>query len=151
MMVKITAAALGVGVMLASCASVPWRPTRAAIEVAPAHCADFQVSIYFERDGSRVSREARSVLDSAAVLAKGCRVDQARVVGLADAVGSDGANLDLSRRRAASVARGLRKAGFTQVAFDLAAAGEAGATSLSGAAAPLRRRADILVKMSPQP
>lgn len=151
MTAKITAAALGVGLMLAGCASAPWRPTRAAIEVAPPQCADFQVSIYFERDATRVTREARSVLASAATLAKGCRVDQARVIGLADAVGAAGANLDLSRRRAVSVAQALKRAGFSQVAFDLAAAGESGATSLSGDAAPLRRRADILFKMSKQP
>lgn len=145
---KMTAAALGAGLMLAGCASTPWRPTRASIEAAPPQCADFQVSIYFERDQARVTREARSVLASAGTMAKGCRVEKARVVGLADAVGSSDVNLALSKRRASSVTQALGKAGFAQVEFDLTAAGDAGATTGSGAATPLRRRADIFFDLA---
>ena len=38
----------------------------------------------------------------------------------------------------------LAKAGFVKVEIDTVAVGDAGAVAASGAAAPLRRRADIL-------
>jgi peptidoglycan-associated lipoprotein len=148
MTIKITAAAVGAGLMLAGCASAPWSPTRASIEVAPASCADFQVSIYFERDEDQVTREARSVLASAKTMAKGCVVEKVRVVGLADAVGTPDVNLELSRRRAVSVTKALTRAGFSQVEFDVAARGDAGSVNRDGESAPLRRRADIFLDLS---
>ena len=148
---KMTAAAFGAGLILAGCASVPGRPSRAAIVATPPQCADFQVSIYFERDAARVTREARSVLANASAMARGCSVDQAKVVGLADSPGSADVNLDLSRRRAQAVTRALGKAGFAQVAFDVTVTGEAGAITGAGAAAPLRRRADIFFHLSARP
>ncbi len=148
MTLKITAAALGAGLMLAGCASAPWRPTRASIEALPPACADFQVSIYFERDQARVTREARSVLNSAGAMTRGCKVDKARITGLADAVGAPDANMALSRRRAEAVTRALIRAGLGKAEFDVAAAGDAGATTRAGASAPLRRRADIVFEIS---
>lgn len=151
-MTKMTLVIVGVaGLALAGCASTPWKPTRASIERVQPACADFQVSIYFERDEHQVTREARSVLRSAQTLAKGCTVLKARVVGLADSVGSPQANLDLSKRRAVSVTQALTRAGFKQVEFDLAAAGEQGATTGAGMAAPLRRRADVFFHMAIAP
>ncbi|WP_419319189.1 OmpA family protein [Caulobacter sp. ErkDOM-E] len=148
MTLKITAAALGAGLMLAGCASAPGRPTRASIEALPPACADFQVSIYFERDQARVTREARSVLKSAGAMTRGCKVDRARITGLADAVGAPDANMELSRRRAEAVTRALIRAGLGKAEFDVAAAGDAGATTRAGASAPLRRRADIVFEIS---
>jgi len=148
MTLKITAAALGAGLMLAGCASAPWRPTRASIEALPPACADFQVSIYFERDEARVTREARSVLRSAGAMTRGCTVDRARITGLADAVGAADANMALSRRRADAVTKALIRAGLGRAEFDVAAAGDAGATTRAGASAPLRRRADIVFEIS---
>ena len=145
---KMTVAAVGAVLMLAGCASGPRASGRAAIETSPPACADLRVSIYFERDAARVTREARSVLNNAAAMTRGCRVDKARVVGLADAVGAADANMDLSRRRAMSVTRALTRAGFRQVEFDVAAAGDAGATTGAGASAPLRRRADIVFEIA---
>ncbi|HQR88126.1 MAG: flagellar motor protein MotB [Caulobacter sp. 12-67-6] len=148
MTIKMTVATLGAGLMLAGCASAPWSASRAAIETQPPACADFQVSIYFERDEVKVTREARSVLNSARTMARGCKVEKARVVGLADAVGAADVNMDLSRARAVSVTKALTRAGFGQVEFDVAAAGDIGATTTAGASAPLRRRADIFFDVS---
>ena len=148
-MSKMTLALAGVvGLALAGCASAPWKPTRAAIEIAPPVCADFQVSLYFERDEARITREARSVLNSARAMARGCGVQKARVVGLADAVGAADVNMALSRRRVEAVTQALRKAGFAQVEFDTMVVGDAGATTGAGASAPLRRRADILFDLA---
>lgn len=148
MTIKMTVATLGAGLMLAGCAAAPWSASRASIETRPPACADFQVSIYFERDEVKVTREARSVLNSARTMARGCKVEKARVVGLADAVGAADVNMDLSRARAVSVTRALTRAGFGQVEFDVAAAGDIGATTMTGASAPLRRRADIFFDVS---
>lgn len=144
-----TLAAMGlIGLTLAGCASAPWPRSRAAIETASPLCADFQVSIYFERDADAVTREARSVLGSAKTMAKGCVVEKARVVGLADAVGASDVNLALSKRRAQSVTQALIKVGFAQVEIDQMSVGDIGATNTAGAAAPLRRRADIFFDLS---
>lgn len=148
MTIKISVATFGVGLMLAGCASAPWKPTRASIETTPPACADFQVSIYFERDEAQLTREARSVLNNASTMARGCNVRKARVVGLADAVGASDVNLELSRRRATSVTQALSRAGFSQVEFDVAAAGEANATTAAGETAPLRRRTDIFFEIA---
>ena len=147
MTIKIAVATFGVGLMLAGCASAPWKPTRASIEATPPACADFQVSLYFERDEAQVTREARSVLNNARTMARGCDVRKARVVGLADAVGASDINLELSRRRATSVTQALTRAGFRQVEFDVTAAGDANATNAAGESAPLRRRADIFFEV----
>ena len=136
----------GVVVALAGCAGSegPWRTLRKPVAAAPPACADFQASVYFDQDSAELTREARMVLANAQGQARGCAVRSVRVVGLADAVGTSEANLILSRRRAAAVTSALAKVGFAKVEIDAVAAGDAGAVAPSGAAAPLRRRADIL-------
>lgn len=139
--------ALGGAVLaLAGCAETqgPWRTLRKPVAAAPPTCADFQSSVYFEQDSAALTREARMVLASAQAQARGCAVTSVRVIGLADAVGASEANLVLSRRRAESVTSALAKVGFSKVEIDRVAVGDAGAVAASGAAAPLRRRADIL-------
>lgn len=140
------AACGGVVLALAGCAQTqgPWRTLRKPVAAAAPSCADFQSSVYFEEDSAALTKEARMVLSGAQAQAKGCAVKSVRVIGLADAVGTSDANLALSRRRAQTVTSALAKAGFAKVEIDAAAVGDAGAVAASGAAAPLRRRADIL-------
>jgi len=109
-------------------------------------CEDFTVSIYFDQGAYRLTREAKMVLDSAAGRAKGCTIGAVDVTGLADAVGAPDANLQLSERRAASVTQALHRLGFANV--KVSAAGDAGAQTPSGANAPLRRRADLVVHLT---
>ena len=140
------------GVVLAGCASSegPWRTLRKPVAAAPLTCADFQSSVYFEQDSAALVPEARMVLSGARDQARGCVVRSVRVVGLADAVGASDANLALSKRRAQTVTSALARAGFGKVEIDMAAVGDAGAVAPSGAAAPLRRRADILFALEPR-
>lgn len=142
----------GAVLALAGCAETqgPWRVWRKPVAAAPASCADFQSSIYFEQDSTDLTPEARMVVASARAQARGCAVKSVRVIGLADAVGTSAANLALSRRRAETVSGALAKQGFGKVEFDLAAVGDAGAMAASGATAPLRRRADILFDLEPR-
>lgn len=136
----------------AGCAATdgPFRTLRKPVAAAPAVCADFQASLYFDRDSAALTREARMVLDNAKVQARDCTVRSVRVVGLADAVGAPADNLALSRRRAEAVSQALARVGFAKVDVDMAAVGDAGAVSTSGAAAPLRRRADVLFDLEPR-
>lgn len=129
--------------LVAGCASSPWPKSRSQIVAATPTCEDFAVQIYFERDSSEITSEARSVLKSAEALTKDCKVNSVRVVGLADAVGAPDVNLELSRKRATMVTDALAKVGFSNVEFDVAAVGDSGSTTVSGEARPLRRQADV--------
>lgn len=132
-------------VAVAGCASLPMK--RADIVKAPASCQDFTVSIYFDRDSSNVTREARAVLRDASSMAAGCKIDKVTVTGLADAVGAANANLQVSQARAKAVEQALARNGFPTVEFSTAAVGDAGATTPDGQARPLRRRADVAVDL----
>lgn len=131
------------GGLLAGCNTI----TRDQIVKAPSSCEDMTVQIYFEPDSAEVTKEGEAVLRTAAAAARNCKVDHVRVLGLADAAGAPAANLELSKRRAASVTAALAATGLPAAEFDLAAAGQSGAVTPAGAQ-PLRRRADITVELS---
>ncbi|MBN9320317.1 MAG: hypothetical protein BGN86_02885 [Caulobacterales bacterium 68-7] len=139
---------LGLAAVTSACAPTVVR-NRAAIEKLPNACQDQTVEIYFESDSSVVTPEAEAVLKGAADMARGCTVDSVRVIGLADAVGAAGANQALSEARARTTTISLAKVGFTAPKFEVAAAGDAGALTPDGQARPLRRRADVVVELSP--
>ena len=115
----------------------------------PPSCADIAFPIYFEPGSASVTREAEQLIASARKRSSGCRVSGVDVVGLADAVGAPGANLALSERRADAVTRALGRNGFGAAPVRVAAAGAAEATAAGGEAKPLRRRADVTIRMSP--
>ena len=89
------------------------------------------------------------MIGAAAGQAKGCKVDEVTVLGLADAAGAPAANLELSKRRAGAVTQALSATGLPAAVFDLKAAGQSGALTAAGDTAPLRRRADVVLKLSP--
>jgi outer membrane protein OmpA-like peptidoglycan-associated protein len=130
--------------LVAGCASTPWPKSRSQIVAMAPSCEDFAVQIYFESYSAKLTNEARSVLKGAEGMTKGCKVASVRVIGLADAKGGGpDSNLVLSKQRAATVTGALARMGLRDVAFDVGAAGDAGATTSDGEARPLRRRADI--------
>jgi len=130
---------------LSNCASV--RSARDRIVRAPKLCQDMTIPIYFEPNAAEITREGRRVIAAGATQARGCEIDAVRVMGLADAAGEPAANLELSKKRAASVADAIVKAGLPAAEFDVAAAGQAGAVTAAGQV-PVRRRADVTLKMS---
>lgn len=140
-------AAMSVAMLLAGCTTV--RNARDRIVKPQARCADVTVQIYFEPDSAEVTSEGRAVLRAAADQARACKVEGVSVLGLADAAGAPGANLDLSQRRAEAVTKALAATGLPAAAFDTAAAGQAGAVTATGDTRPLRRRADVTLKLSP--
>ena len=145
------AAMIGALALTGGCQSVRGPRAKGPIIVAPAVCVDFTFPIYFESQSAAVTREAGNLIAAAAQRAKGCAVTGIVVVGLADARGSAGANLALSKRRAEAVTRALHGRGFNNVAFQVAAAGNSGARTVVGEARPLQRRADVQVHLAPEP
>jgi peptidoglycan-associated lipoprotein len=131
---------------MGGCAAVGGRDR---IVEAPAACGDIAAQIYFEPNSAELTTEAATLIARAATQAQGCRVDQIRVVGLADAAGAPAANLELSKRRAAAVTAALAANGLPAAEFVLEAVGQDGAVTPEGTA-PLRRRADILIAAKPK-
>ena len=135
---------------LSGCQSLPRLPRfQQGLVATPPACADFAISIYFDAGSYRITREADALIRTAAARTRGCAVSTVDVVGLADAPGDPDANLALSKRRGDTVTEALARRGFGAVTFEVAAAGDAGAQTSSGAARPLRRRADVLFHVAP--
>ncbi len=148
-------ASASLGAVVAGCQSIH-RPmaaptVRGPVIQSPLACADFTVSLYFESESSTVTPQAAQLLSAAQRRAKGCNVTGINVVGLADAPGAAGVNLALSKRRADAVTRALHRVGFTTVAFQVAARGDAGAETGAGQERPLRRRADVQFHLAAPP
>lgn len=114
----------------------------------PATCADRTIQIYFEADSAAVTREGSEVIRRAAQEVRHCRVERIDVTGLADAAGAPQANLDLSRRRAQSVAAALIAQRLPAPEIAVSAIGQEGALTQEGQARPLRRRADITLHLA---
>ena len=119
-------------------------------QVAQAHpCAETTLPIYFNEGQARLTTPARALIRRTAQNLRGCSIDRVRVVGLASATGGAQSNLSLSERRAVVVARALVEAGLPAPAFDIVAAGEAGA-SAGGISEPVRRRVEVVVEARPR-
>lgn len=111
----------------------------------PAKCADQTFPIYFATGSTALTAPALQAIKTAAEQSKGCQTASVNVVGLADADGGAQRNEQLARDRAQAVAAALVAQGFPQPAFDIAAAGAAGAKTAGGASVPARRRAEVAI------
>jgi peptidoglycan-associated lipoprotein len=140
----LTISAMTLAAGLAGCASM--QPH--GLVTTAKGCQDQTVQVYFDADSAAVTKEGRAVLHQAADLAKGCRVDKVTILGLADAVGAPDANLALSKKRAEAVSQVLMHDKLPAAELDLQAAGQAGAVNAAGDSRPLRRRADVVLKLS---
>ncbi|MFL5297454.1 MAG: OmpA family protein [Phenylobacterium sp.] len=133
---------------LAVCACATVRSARDRIVRPAPRCTDQTADIYFEPQSAELTKEGRAVIAAAADGAKACRVASVEVVGLSDAAGAPGANLELSKKRADSVADALKAAGLPAAEFRVGAAGQAGAVTADGKAQPMRRRAEIVLHLA---
>ena len=140
----LTALTLLVG--LGGCASV--RSARDRIVRPAPVCQDAVVPIYFAPGDAELGPEGRRVIAAAAARARGCVVNSVSVMGLADSEGDPAANLALSKRRAQSVSAALAEARLPAAEFDVAAAGLVGAVNRKGQAVPVRRRAEVTLRLS---
>lgn len=138
------AAALALAAALGGCAT---QSAREKLVQAPSNCVDQRVQVYFEAWSAELTGEGQKVIDNAAANVRGCRLIGVEVLGLADSVGAPGPNLELSQRRAQAVTHALAAAGLPPAEFRVDAAGQAGAVTADGAAAPLRRRVEVNLRV----
>lgn len=124
--------------------------TRADLVASPSPCSTKRFEVYFDEGQARLTQSARQAIGMAASQLQGCSIRKVSVLGLADASGGADANMNLSQARAQAVAEALTGAGWPAPAFEVAAAGDAGATTPSGAQEPLRRRTEVLVEAAPR-
>ncbi len=122
---------------------------RSDLVADPQVCANTTLPVYFEESQAGLTREASQLISSTAERLQGCTISRVRVMGLADASGSEERNRTLSERRAITVGNALAEAGWPTPAFELLAAGEQGAAQ-GGVEEPVRRRVDIIVEASPR-
>jgi len=120
-------------------------PVAAAPAPAPERRASFLIN--FDFGSARIRPDSRAVLDRvAAVMASGAAGASAfRIVGHTDAVGSDAANLELSRRRAAAVKDYLvRRHGIAAARLETEGRGHREPTDRANPRAPENRRVEIV-------
>ena len=137
-------ASIAVAAGLAGCQS--WSDMRDRL-VDTAACEPVRAEIYFEPDSAVVGADARALIAEAARQAQGCELRYVEVLGLADAAGAPEANLQLSRARAEAVTAALAAARLAVTDVRILAAGDAGAMTPQGQLQPMRRRAEIVLRL----
>lgn len=145
MRIVIATAALAIGV--SGCSSFGILD-RSELVAAPQPCAETTLPIYFSEGQARLTRPAQTLIRTTAANMRGCTIDRVRVVGLASATGGTQSNLSLSERRAVVVAQALADAGLPTPAFEVIAAGDAGAEQ-GGVSEPVRRRVEVVIDARP--
>lgn len=116
----------------------------------PSPCQATQFEVYFAEGQAQLTDAARQSISLYATQLQACQIAGVRVLGLASATGGSNANQALSARRATAVAEALVAAGWPTPAFEVEAAGDAGAVTETGAREPMRRRTEVLVDARPR-
>lgn len=139
------AASIAVLIALGGCAT----QNEASGPFDPAACYERDFNVYFEGQDTEVSPEARVVIDAMGEALRGCRIDSVRIIGQADAAGSEIVNEEIAGRRAGEIAEYLsRRVGWPRSRMELLDTGERGAVTEDGLNVPMRRRARITVHAS---
>ena len=144
---RATIAAVSTALLAAACQTPSPRPPIAAV-VRPA-CTDVVFPIYFAEGSDQLTPTASQVIGVQASVVRGCRIGYVSVLGLTDANGASSKNLDLSRRRAATVAKALAAAGLPAPKFEVNGEGESGALTDKGRPVPLRRKTEVVIHPLP--
>ena len=131
---------------LGGCMSAPLKPMATA---ARPTCTDQVFPIYFAEGSDQLTQGAFQVIGDQAAVVRGCRIGYVSVLGLTDAAGGATHNLDLSKRRAVTVAHALAAAGLPAPKFEVSGVGESGAVSDSGHPVPLRRKTEVVIHALP--
>lgn len=137
--------ALVAGVM-SGCAMMPGAKTAEAVPVA---CGARDINVYFEEQSTELSADARSVIDAMTTGLAGCKIDHVRIVGASDAAEAEQVSEEISHERTRVLKDYLvDHTGWPRDSMELLARGERSATTESGLAVPMRRRARIVVTAS---
>jgi peptidoglycan-associated lipoprotein len=133
--------------LLGACAS-----TKEAKVAAPApaltHCGPQQMVFYFGSWDTTLNDLSQKEITLVQKKLAGCSIDAVRIVGMAGAPGDEEANMEVSRKRAETVADALAAGGWPRDRFAIEVRGEAGATTSDGLDKPMRRRAEVSVAAS---
>lgn len=130
---------------LASCATVGGDEVQAPLDPAACYTRDFNV--YFEDQTTELTPAAREVIGAMVDPLRGCRINHVRIIGSAEAAGSEIVNEDRSAERALVLARYLtRRYGWPRANMEMLATGERGAVTDEGLNVPMRRRARITIE-----
>lgn len=132
--------------VMSGCTSTPLKPMPVASRPA---CSDVVFPIYFAAGSDQLTSTAGQVIGSEAAQVRGCHIGYVSVLGLTDAAGGAAHNLDLSRRRAVTVAKALATAGLPAPKFEVSGAGETGALTDKGHPVPLRRKTEVIIHALP--
>jgi peptidoglycan-associated lipoprotein len=149
MKTRIALAATILYVALSGCSLSRMGRDRDELVTTPSPCGARRFDIYFAEDQDRLTEAARTAIGMTATQLQGCQIRSVKVLGLADSNGAAAENLSLSQRRALAVVEALSAAGWPAPAFEIAAAGDAGAMASPGVEQPLRRRTEVVVETSP--
>ncbi|MBX9576375.1 MAG: OmpA family protein [Caulobacteraceae bacterium] len=139
---------LAAALTLSACAVGPL--SRDDLIAEPSVCSARSFEVYFQEAAAGLTPAARQAIDLVADQMGGCEITQVTVIGLSSATGTPEANLTLSQRRAQSVAAEFARKGWPTPAFQLDAAGDAGAVTADGAMEPLRRRTQVFIEARPR-
>ena len=140
---------LAVPVGLSGCGGMKMGGGVPAFERAEQPCKDSSFPIYFDKGSDQLTADARQLVNAMGSRMKACKVKGAEVVGLADAGGPAERSVELSRRRADSVAKALAEAGLPAPKMDIEASGASGALTPAGRPEPLRRRTEVILHVVP--
>lgn len=134
------AAGLAGALGLAGCTTTP-KPGPLVISQK---CADLDFPVYFQRYSAQLTAPARAIIADAGRASVGCPVARVTVVGLSGGPDPHHRLLDLSSKRASTVAKALAQAGFPEPVFKVEAQAQ-GLTGREAAREPLQRRAEVMV------
>jgi len=138
------------GLMVLAGCSTPGFRNRSDLVVEPSACTEKRFEVYFTEGEARLTEPARQAIGMTAAQLQGCEIRKVQVLGLASATGDAASNMSLSQRRAVAVAEALTGAGWPAPAFDVEAAGDAGAVTEGGVREPMRRRTEVLIDAVPR-
>ena len=133
---------------LTACAQGP--VSRDQLVAEPSACGNRSFEVYFAESAAQLTQPARQAIDMVADQMAACDITRVTVIGLASATGTPEANLNLSQRRAQTVAAEFGRKGWPAPAFQLDAAGDSGAVTPDGTMEPLRRRTQVFIEARPR-
>lgn len=145
---KASISILGAALLSAALAACATEEAPAPSAAAAPDCSTRDVAIYFGSWETELNAIAQSQVSALQSSLAGCTIDRVRIVGLAGAPGDVASNMEVSQRRAETVAAALEAGGWSRSRFALDARGEEGATTSDGMEAPMRRRVEVTVDAS---
>lgn len=145
---RFSACAMGL-LLLGGCTASPF-VDRTDLVAPSTACASRTFDVYFAESAATLTQPARQAIDLMARQMAACEITHVTVIGLASATGTPETNLTLSQRRAQTVAQAFEAKGWPVPAFEIEAAGDAGATNPDGTQEPLRRRTQVLIQARPR-